>query len=205
MTPCISYFTSIFVSIWKRKSKNWKISKKKEAIILRCGLIRKGIPISQAFKFSILPYTQNRKLGEPRQFYFTSVFGSIWNSKSKNRKNYLKKKTLSLRYDQNVVSPALSPSLFFVDVINEWPLWATYWENSSKINHKHNVKLIKNLEVSIQSSSLKQIKIYSENFGKNKICFIVKNKYLITIRSCFVPVTIIRFRSCVVWKMKVNM
>ena len=99
---------------------------------------------------------------------------------------------MSLRYDQNVVSPALSPSLFFVDVINEWPLWVTYWESSSKINHKHNVKLIKNLEVSIQSSSSKQIKIYSENFGKNKICFIVKNKYLITIRSCFVPVTIIR-------------
>ena len=43
----------------------------------------------------------------------------------------------------------------------------------------------KNLEVSIQSYSSKQIKISSKNFEKNKNCFIVKNKYLIVKRSCF--------------------
>ena len=55
-------------------------------------------------------------------------------------------------------------------------------------NHKHNVKQNKNLEVSIQSSSSKQIKISSKSLRKNN-CFIVKNKCLIATRSCFVPVT----------------
>ena len=63
---------------------------------------------------------------------------------------------------------------------------STYEENSSEQNHKH-AKLNKNIEGSIQSSSLKQIKISSKIFKNN--CFIAKNKFLIAGRSCFVPVT----------------
>ena len=55
------------------------------------------MPISEVYEFSILPYTQYRKLGNLGKFSFPSDFGSIWNSKSKNRKNDLEEKTLTLR------------------------------------------------------------------------------------------------------------
>ena len=57
----------------------------------------KKIPISEISEFSILSYTQNRKLGNLGKFSFTSIFGSILNSKSKNRKNDLEEKTLTSR------------------------------------------------------------------------------------------------------------
>ena len=57
----------------------------------------KKIPISEVSELSILPYTQNRKLWNLGKFSFTSDFRSIWNSKSKNRKNDLEEKTLTLR------------------------------------------------------------------------------------------------------------
>ena len=37
-------------------------------------------------EFSILLYTQNGKLGNLGKFYFTSIFGSIWNPRLKNQK-----------------------------------------------------------------------------------------------------------------------
>ena len=59
-------------------------------------LLEEKVKILEVSKFSILPYTQNRKLGNLRKFSFTSIFGSIWNSESKNLKNDLKEKTLTL-------------------------------------------------------------------------------------------------------------
>ena len=53
----------------------------------------KKIPISEVSEFTILPYTENRKLGNLGKFSSTSIFGSIWNSKSKNGENDLKEKT----------------------------------------------------------------------------------------------------------------
>ena len=57
----------------------------------------KKIPTSKISKFSVLPYTQNEKLGNLGKFSFTSDFGSIWNSKFKNRENDLEEKALTLR------------------------------------------------------------------------------------------------------------
>ena len=95
LTHCNFYFTSFFGSIWNRGSKNWKIPKKKETITLWCGLIRKEKSISKVSKFSILPYTQNRKLWNLGKFSFTSIFCSIWNSKSKNSKKWSKRKNFN--------------------------------------------------------------------------------------------------------------
>ena len=80
------FFNSIFGSIWNSKSKNWKSDLKEKTLTLWWGLRRK-IPISEVSKFSILPYTQNWKLRNLGKFSVTSIFGSIWNSKSKNWKN----------------------------------------------------------------------------------------------------------------------
>ena len=40
LTQCGSYFTSMFGSIWSRRSKNWKIPKKMETITLQCFRFR---------------------------------------------------------------------------------------------------------------------------------------------------------------------
>ena len=88
-------YNSVLGSIWNSKSKSWKNDLKEKTLTIWCGLRRK-MPISEVSKFSILPYTQNRKLGNLRKFSFTSIFGSIWNSKSKNWKNDLKEKTLTI-------------------------------------------------------------------------------------------------------------
>ena len=85
--------------------------------------------------------------------------------------------------------PAPSPYLFIVDVINEGPLKATFKENSSEKNRKHNVKLIKTSKLA-PKALLQNKSIFPPKVSKN--CFIVKNKYLIATRSCFVPVTMIR-------------
>ena len=37
----------------------------------------KKIPISEVSEFTILPYTENRKLGNLGKFSSTSIFGSI--------------------------------------------------------------------------------------------------------------------------------
>ena len=63
-----------------------------------------------------------------------------------------------------------------------WPVCRRH----KKKNHKHNTKLNKNLEISIQ----KQIKISSKS-SKNNI-FIVKNKHQIATRTRFVLVKVIR-------------
>ena len=64
-------FTSIFGSIWKSKSINWKNDLKEKT--LWYGLRRK-MPISEVSEFSILPYTQNRKLWNLGKFSFTTNF-----------------------------------------------------------------------------------------------------------------------------------
>ena len=95
LAQCSSYFSSImFGSIRNRTSKNYKIPKKKETRTLRCGLIRNK-NISEVSEFSILVYTQNRKLGNLGKFYllkFLIVYGT------QNKKNDLKEKTLTLRF-----------------------------------------------------------------------------------------------------------
>ena len=92
LAQCSSYFSSImFGSIRKRTSKNYKIPKKKETRTLRCGLIRNK-NISEVSEFSILAYTQNRKLGNLGKFYllkFLIVYGT------QNKKNDLKEKTFN--------------------------------------------------------------------------------------------------------------
>ena len=69
----------------------------KETITLRCGSIIKKITIPEVYEFSILLFTQNRKLKNLGKFSFTSIFAAIWNSKSKNRKSDLEEITLTLR------------------------------------------------------------------------------------------------------------
>ena len=86
-----SYFSSMFLGIWNRSSKNYKVTKKKETITLRCSLIRKKIPIPEDSEFSILPCTQNRKL---RKFYLLKCLVVY---EKQNKKNDLEEKTLTLR------------------------------------------------------------------------------------------------------------
>ena len=85
-------FTSIFGSIWNSKSKNWKNDLKEKTLTIWCGLRRK-MPISEVSKFSILPYTQNRKLGNLERFSFTSNFDSSCNLRWKNDKKLTETKT----------------------------------------------------------------------------------------------------------------
>ena len=74
LAECNSYFSPImFGSIWNRSSKNYKIPKEKETIKLRCGLIRKKT-VSEVSEFSILAYTQNRKLGNLGKFYLLNFW-----------------------------------------------------------------------------------------------------------------------------------
>ena len=46
---------------------DWKMTQNKKALTLWCGL-RTKMPISKVSEFSILPYTQNRKLGNLGKF-----------------------------------------------------------------------------------------------------------------------------------------
>ena len=62
------FCTYIFCSIWNSKSNKWlKNDQKQKKLTLWCGLRRK-MSISEVSKFSILPYTQNRKLGISESF-----------------------------------------------------------------------------------------------------------------------------------------
>ena len=49
--------------------------------------LQENIKISEVSEFSILLYTQNRKLGNFGKFDFASTFSSIWNPRSKNQRN----------------------------------------------------------------------------------------------------------------------
>ena len=55
-------------------------------------LLFKKVKISEVFKFSILSYTQNRKLGNLGKCYFTSNFDSSCNLGFRNDKNELRQK-----------------------------------------------------------------------------------------------------------------
>ena len=92
MAQCSSYFSWImFASIWNRRSKNYKIPKKKETITLSCGLKKKKT-ISDVSEFSILTCTQNWKLGNLGKFYLLKVLVVY---ETQNQKNDLKLKTLT--------------------------------------------------------------------------------------------------------------
>ena len=54
--------------------------------------------ISKVSEFSILVYTWNGKLGNLGKFSFTSILGSIRNSKSKDQKNDFKQKIVTLSW-----------------------------------------------------------------------------------------------------------
>ena len=54
---------------------------------LRYGLKRKEKKISEVSEFSILPYTQNSKLGNLRNMSLPSNYDSSYNSRLKNGKN----------------------------------------------------------------------------------------------------------------------
>ena len=57
---------------------------------------KEKIRISEVSDFSILLYTQNRKLGNLGKFYFTSNFSSsIWNPRSKHQKKTWDKKSIN--------------------------------------------------------------------------------------------------------------
>ena len=49
--------------------------------------LQENIKICEVSEFSILLYTQNRKLGNFGKFDFASTFSSIWNPRSKNQRN----------------------------------------------------------------------------------------------------------------------
>ena len=75
---------------------DWKMTQNKKRYFYDV-IWEEKMPISEVSEFSILPYTWNRKLGNLGKFSFTYIFGSIWNSKSKNwLKNSPKWKTLTL-------------------------------------------------------------------------------------------------------------
>ena len=53
---------------------------------------KRKMPISEVSEFSILPYTQNRKLGNLGKCSFTSNFDSSCNLRFRNDKNELRQK-----------------------------------------------------------------------------------------------------------------
>ena len=55
-------------------------------------LLEEKKKISEVSKFPILPYTQNRKLGNLGKSSFTSNFGSCYNLRFTNDKNELREK-----------------------------------------------------------------------------------------------------------------
>ena len=65
------------------KQKKWTETKTEK---LKNGLRRK-MNISEVSEFSILPYSQNRKLGNLRNMFLTSNSDSSYNSWFKNHKN----------------------------------------------------------------------------------------------------------------------
>ena len=56
------------------------------------------MPISEISEFSILPYTQNRKLGNLGKFSFASNFDSSCNLRCKNNKKISETKSLKSSY-----------------------------------------------------------------------------------------------------------
>ena len=65
-----------------------KLPKEKKTIFLRFGLVRKNANFrsSEYPKFCPIPKIENLEISEN---FLYSIFGSVWNSKSRNRKNDL--------------------------------------------------------------------------------------------------------------------
>ena len=61
-------------------------------------LLEEKEKISEVSEFSILPYTQNRKLGNLGKLSFTSNFDSCSNLRRKNDKTLIDTKTSRSRY-----------------------------------------------------------------------------------------------------------
>ena len=61
-------------------------------------LFEENMKISEVSEFSILPYTQNRKLGNLGNFYFASNFDSSCNVRCKNDKKLTEAKPERSRY-----------------------------------------------------------------------------------------------------------
>ena len=55
-------------------------------------LLEENMKISEVSEFSILPYTQNRKLGNLGECSFTSIFDNCCNLRFRNDKNELRQK-----------------------------------------------------------------------------------------------------------------
>ena len=84
-------FLQILTVVINQDLKTTKIWTEQKAEMFRYNLKEK-IKISEVSEFSILLYTQNRKLENLRSFCFTSTFSSIWNPRSKNQQKDLRQK-----------------------------------------------------------------------------------------------------------------
>ena len=85
-------FLQILTVVINQDLKTTKIWTEQKAEMFRYNLKEK-IKISEVSEFSILLYTQNRKLGNLGKFYFTLTFSSsIWNPRSKHQKKTWHKK-----------------------------------------------------------------------------------------------------------------
>ena len=61
-------------------------------------LLLKKVKISEVSEFSILSYTQNRKLGNLGKCSFTSNFDSCYNLRFRNEKNKLRQKLKFIKW-----------------------------------------------------------------------------------------------------------
>ena len=91
----ICLFLQILTVVIHQDLKSTKIWTERKIERFRYDLKEK-IKMSGVSEFSILLYTQNRKLGNLGEFYFTSTFSSIWNPRSKNHKKTWDKRNITL-------------------------------------------------------------------------------------------------------------
>ena len=88
------FFSLFYFTSRNSRYKNLQFTMMKKLKLLRCPKtkrprygLRKKMEISEVPEFSILPYTQNRKLGNLRNMSFHSKSESSYNSRFKNDKN----------------------------------------------------------------------------------------------------------------------
>ena len=91
----ICLFLQILTVVINQDLKSTKIWTERKTERFRYDLKEK-IKMSEVSEFSILLYTQNRKLGNLGECYFTSTFSSIWNPRSKNHKKTRDKRNITL-------------------------------------------------------------------------------------------------------------
>ena len=91
-------FTSNFERCCNLDAKTTKISLRQK-LKGQDMLLEEKKKISEVSEFSILPYTQNRKLGNLGKCSFTSNFGSCCNLRFRNGKNELRQKLKIYKMD----------------------------------------------------------------------------------------------------------